>query len=465
MSMSVGESPTTRPTLSASLARGAELRRTLARRDHARFTPGERDPIAVLEEQHKTRLTHLVPVRVGRMMQSPFAYYRGSAAQMAVDLRGEARTDIRVVADGDAHVANFGLFASPERRLLFDLNDFDEASIAPWEWDVKRLGASVVLAGRDIGMPEDACSSAVVGAVRSYRETMRELYEMSALERFYYRVETEDLEQVAQAESRKVLEQAERKARKRTSDKVLRSITTKDVDGRLRIVDQPPIVEHLHLAADDEIPDLLQAYKDTAAVDIAVLLEQYELVDRALRIVGVGSVGTRCNILLLTGPAGEPLFLQVKEAQPSVLVTYGGMPQHSPGRRVVARATTGREGYRVVTGQRVMQAVSDRFLGWFEHDGRDFFVRQFRDMKGSIDLATLTAPALNGYSRLCGRLLARAHAQSPDGAVIRGYLAKGESFDTAIATWSHLYADQAEQDHAALVAAVASGRLQAAEGV
>ncbi len=465
LDMSIDDRPPSRPTLAESLARGAEARRTIGRKDHARFAPGERDPIAVLEEQHTTRLPHLVPVRVGRMMQSPFAYYRGSAAQMAADLKGEARTDILVVADGDAHVANFGLFASPERRLIFDLNDFDEANIAPWEWDVKRLGASVVLAGRDIGMPEDACAGAVVGAVAEYRETLRELYEMTALERFYYRVETEQLEQLARAEGRKVIEEAARKARKRTSDKVLRSITTKDVDGRLRIVDQPPIVEHVGAVSDEVVPDLLRSYKDTVNVDIAVLLEQYELVDRALRIVGVGSVGTRCHILLLVGPAGEPLFLQVKEAQPSVLVTYGGMPRRRPGGRVVAQAVTGVDGYRVVTGQRIMQAVSDRFLGWFEHAGHDFFVRQFRDMKGSIDLSTLTPQMLEGYSRLCGRLLARAHAQSPDGAVIRGYLAKGESFDTAIAAWSRLYADQAEKDHATLVAAVKAGRLDAAQGV
>lgn len=454
-----------RPTLEEQLARGAALRSTLRRRDHARFALPERDPVAVLEEQHTTRLPHLVPVRVGRMMQSPFAYYRGTAAQMAVDLAGDARTDVLVVADGDAHIANFGLFASPERRLIFDLNDFDEANIAPWEWDVKRLGASVVLAGRDIGMSEDSCLDAVAGAVRSYRETLRSLYEMDALERFYYRVETDQLEHIASGAGRKVLAEADRKARRRTSEKVLKAVTTTDVDGRLRILDQPPIVEHLKLVGPEVLPNLVRAYKDTVHQDIAVLLEQFAFTDGALRIVGVGSVGTRCHILLFVGPAGEPLFLQAKEAQPSVLVTYGGMPRGHTGRRVLAQPTSGREGWRVVTGQRVMQAVSDRFLGWLEYNGRDYYVRQFRDMKGSIDLATLTPSVLSGYARLCGRLLARAHAQSPDGAAIRGYLHTGESFDTAIATWSRLYADQSEKDHAALVAAVKSGRLEAHEGV
>lgn len=455
-----------RPTLAEQLARGAELRRTLRRRAHAELVLPERDIVAVLEEQHTTRLPHLVPVRVGRMMQSPFAYYRGTAAQMAVDLRDAPRTDVRVVADGDAHVANFGLFASPERRLIFDLNDFDEASIAPWEWDVKRLGASIVLAGRDIGMAEDACRDAVVAAVAEYRTSLIKLYEATALERFYYRVETSQLEElVRNDEGRKVLVDAERKARKRTSDKVLRSITTTDAAGELRIVDQPPIVQHLGLVGPEAMPGLVRAYRDTVHQDISVLLEQYQLVDGALRIVGVGSVGTRCHILLLVGPAGEPLFLQAKEAQPSVLVTYGGMPMTRAGTRVLAQPTSGREGWRVVTGQRVMQAVSDRFLGWLEHDGRDYYIRQFRDMKGSVDLATLQPATLHGYARLCGGLLARAHAQSPDGAVVRGYLDKGESFDTAVATWSRRYADQSEKDHATLVEAVRTGRLEAHEGV
>jgi uncharacterized protein (DUF2252 family) len=456
----------TRPTLAESMARGAELRRSLRRREHARLELPERDPVAVLEEQHTTRLPHLVPVRVGRMMQSAFAYYRGTAAQMAVDLRDGVRTGILVLADGDAHVANFGLFASPERRLIFDLNDFDEASPAPWEWDVKRLGASVVLAGRDIGMGEEACRDAVAASVRAYRETLITLFEMTALERFYYRVETAELERLAaQGEGRRVLEEAERKARKRTSDRLLRSVTSQDVDGRLRIVDQPPIVEHLGLVAAEVVPLLVRAYKDTVQQDVAVLLEQFDHVDGALRIVGVGSVGTRCHILLLVGPAGEPLVLQAKEAQPSVLVTYGGMPARAPGRRIVAQPAYGREGWRVVTAQRILQAVSDRFLGWFEHDHRDYYVRQFRDMKGSVDLSTLTPAVLAGYARLCGSLLARAHAQSPDCAVVRGYLDTGESFDAAVATWSRLYADQTEKDHAALVAAVRSGRLAATEGV
>ncbi len=462
--MSEARSPE-RPTLSELLARGEALRRTLRRRDHGRLDLGERDPIAVMEEQHTTRLADLVPVRVGRMMQSPFAYYRGSAAQMAADLRDEPRTDVFVVADGDAHVANFGLFASPERRLMFDLNDFDEANPAPWEWDVKRMGASIVLAGRDIGQTEDWCGDAVAASVGAYRDSLRALYGMTALERFYFGADAEEIQRVAAGPGRRVLAEAGKKARKRTSDAVLRKITTQDVDGRPRIADQPPIVQHPGLVDAAVVPDLLRAYKDTVSPDIAVLLEQYEMVDTALRVVGVGSVGTRCHIVLLIGPAGEPLFLQVKEAPPSVLVTYGGMPRQRVGRRVVAQPAYGREGFRVVAGQRVMQAASDRFLGWFEHNGRDFYVRQFRDMKGSIDLSSLTPDVLLGYSRLCGRLLARAHAQSPDGAVIRGYLADGERFDGAIATWSRLYADQAEKDHESLVAAVQSGRLEAAEGV
>jgi uncharacterized protein (DUF2252 family) len=462
----VSDTPTpARHTLSEQFALGAELRQSMRRRDHVRFEVCERDPIAVMEQQHATRVPELVPVRVGRMMQSPFACFRGSAAQMAADLKDAPRTGVIVVADGDAHVANFGLFASPERRVVFDLNDFDEANPAPWEWDVKRMGASIVLAGRDIGASEDSCRDIVVAAASAYRKTLKRLYGMTALERFYFRVETRDLERVAGEAGREVLAAAEKRAHRRTSDRALQTIPTQDVDGRMRIVDDPPLLRHAGLVASDTVPDLVRDYQRTAAVDIAVLLEQYELVDSALRVVGVGSVGTRCDIALLIGPAGEPLILQVKEAPQSVLVTYGGMPRQRAGRRVVAQPAHGREGFRVVAGQRVMQAVSDRFLGWFEHQGRDYYVRQFRDMKASIDLSTLTPDVLLGYARLCGGILARAHAQSPDGAVIRGYLGRGESFDGAIATWSRLYADQAEKDHAALVAAVGSGRLEAAEGV
>ncbi|WP_062311634.1 DUF2252 domain-containing protein [Demequina rhizosphaerae] len=455
-----------RPRLEEQLARGRALRRTLKRRDHAALELPDRDVIGLLEEQNATRMPEMVPIRVGRMMQSPFAFYRGTAAQMAHDLRDAPRTDVRVVACGDAHLANFGLYASPERRLMFDLNDFDEVDVAPWEWDVKRLGASIVLAGRDIGASEKACAAAVSEAVCAYRGGLEKLFAMTALERFYYRVEADRVEESTRGSAaRRLMRTAEKKARKRTSTRVLRSITTEGSGGDLRIVDDPPILRHLGLITPESTLRLMKVYRDTAAPDVVTLLEQFTVVDGAFRAVGVGSVGLRAHIALLVGPSGEPLFLQAKEARPSVLVSQGGMPLGRPEREPQPPAGLGREGWRVVTGQRIMQAVSDRFLGWFAHEGRDYYIRQFRDMKGAIDLESLTAASLTDYAAVCGALLARAHAQSPGAGTIRGYLADGTTFDEAIAAWSRRYADVAERDHAALVAAVRSGRLDAEEGV
>lgn len=449
-----------RPSLAEAFAHGRSLRARLPRSAHAQTAPRDRDPLAILVAQNATRLPHLVGMRMGRMAQSPFAYYRGSAAQMAADLWAEPHTDTLVLACGDAHVANFGLYASPERRLVFDLNDFDEAGPAPWEWDVKRLGASIVLAGRDIGMAEDACRQAVETAVRRYRVALAELFERSALDRFYASVEVAELHKRAAKGDRRTLRRAERKARRRTSDNVLTSITAHDVHGRPRIVDQPPIVEHVGATSPETARDLWRQYRHTANVDVSVLLEQFDLVDVAMRVVGVGSVGTRCHILLALGPADEPLFLQVKEAAPSALVTYGGMPP-TLGRNAVARTERGAEGQRVVIAQRVLQAVSDPFLGWLDHEGRHYYVRQFRDMKGSLDLEDVSADVLTRYGALCGGLLARAHAQSPDAAVVRGYVGSSDALDEAVARWSTSYADQAEADHAALVAGIRSGRIPA----
>ncbi len=456
---------TRRPTMTEARAHGKALRDRVARSAHASFRPLERDPVDVIEEQNASRLAQLVPIRMGRMAQSSFAFYRGSAGQMAADLKAAPRTDVLVVADGDAHVANFGIYASPERRMVFDLNDFDEAGPGPWEWDVKRLAASVVLAGRDIGMTEDACSEAVLGAVQEYRSGLGRLLDLTAVERYYFRVEVTELEELVRKPGRKLLKKATRKAERRTSDQVLDKITTEDVDGTPRIVEQPPIIQRLRSVTAQEAVDTWTEYRHNARVDVAALLEQFELVDGALRIVGVGSVGTRCHILLLIGPAGEPLVLQAKEAQRSVLVTHGGMPD-TLGRRIrVSWPAHGREGFRVVSAQRVLQAVSDPFLGWFSLGGRDYYMRQFRDMKGSIDLSTLTPQALTGYAKLCGSLLARGHAQSPDAPIVSGYLGSSDSFDQAIAAWAPHYADQAERDHAALVAAIADGRVAAESGV
>lgn len=451
--------------LDAQLQAGRELRRTIPRRDHAALHLPTRDPLALLESQHAGRVPELVPIRVGRMLQSPFTFYRGSAAQMAHDLKDAPRTDLMVAASGDAHLANFGYFASPERRLMFDLNDFDEVNIGPWEWDLKRLAASVILAGRDVGISEDACLDAAIGASRAYREALEMLYGLTALERYYFHVEAERLITGARnAKDRKVVRKAETKARRRSSDRILSAIATDGVGRDLRIVDQPPVLRHLGIASEEEIHDLVAAYRASVVPDVGILLEQYTLADAAFRVVGVGSVGLRAHVVLLVGPAGEPLVLQAKEAVASVLVSHGGMPFARSGRQALTPPATAREAWRVVTGQLIMQSVSDRFLGWFSFRGRDFYVRQFRDMKGSLDLSALTPSLLADYARLCAGLLARAHAQSPAGAQVHGYVRGGEPLDAAIGSWARAYADLTEADHALLTRAVRDGRLASEEG-
>ncbi|WP_026874788.1 DUF2252 domain-containing protein [Jiangella gansuensis] len=456
----------------ADRAAGKALRGTLPRSGHAVVAPPERDPVGILVEQHASRLAELVPVRVGRMLQSPFAYYRGTAAVMAHDLAAEPRTGVEVVSCGDAHISNFGLFASPERQLLFDLNDFDEAGSAPWEWDVKRLAASVYVGGRDIGMDENACEEATETAVRAYRDALRELYEMTALERYFYQVDVERLENLVSADSRSVLRKTAKKARGRTSEQVLAKIVTVESDGRPCIADQPPVTRHVNHATLDQLRVLFERYRATLRQDIALLLSQFDLVDFVLRVVGVGSVGTRCYVLMLVGPHGEPLFLQAKEAQASALSTYGGMPDMLPD-GVPDGDQPHTQGHRVVAGQRILQAQSDPFLGWItgwageaEHRPRvDYFWRQFRDMKGSVELSTLKPSQFSAYSALCAGMLARAHSQSAGGAAVRGYLGRSDSFDRAVAQWARGYADICEADYAALAAAVKSGCVPAEHGV
>ncbi|SEF16919.1 DUF2252 domain-containing protein [Jiangella alba] len=462
-------------TVQESRAAGKDLRATLARSAHAAATvaaPAERDPVAILVAQHASRLADLTPVRIGRMLQSPFAYYRGTAAVMAHDLAGGPHTGVEVVSCGDAHVSNFGLFASPERRLLFDLNDFDEAGNAPWEWDVKRLATSVYVGGRDLGMSEPACADATEAAVRGYREALLRLYELSALERYYYQVDADQLAGLTAAGNRAVVRKTVKKARSRTSEQVLAKIVTTEADGRRRIVDQPPITRHVDHATVEQLQLLFERYRATLRQDVALLLSQFRLDDYVLRVVGVGSVGTRCYVLMFTGPHDEPLFLQAKEAQPSVLATYGGLPDALPD-GVPANGEPHTQGHRVVAAQRILQAQSDPFLGWItgwageaaDRPRVDYYWRQFRDMKGSVDLAALTPSQFTEYGVLCGGLLARAHSQSPGGAVIRGYLGRSDAFDRAVARWSRSYADQCEADFAALDAAVTSGRVAAEHGI
>ncbi|MGJ7441745.1 DUF2252 domain-containing protein [Aquipuribacter sp. MA13-6] len=450
---------------------GRSLRGTLRRSDHAALRLPERDPVAVLEQQNADRLPDLVGVRIGRMLESPFAMYRGSAAVMAHDLTAGPDTGRRVVACGDAHVANFGLFASPERRLLFDLNDFDEAWTAPWEWDVKRLAGSVVVAGRDAGLPEAVGKEATGAAVRSYRETLRALASRSVVERFWFQVEADWLVERAKGDGRKLLQSHAARARRRTSEQVLGRLGVVDADGRTRIREDPPLTRRVPQVSHEDMAEHYARYRRSTRQDVQLLLSQMRPVDHVLRVVGVGSVGTRCLLLLCQGPSDEPLFLQVKQAQPSVLATYGKQPYDLP----IGRTTpgVGRDGRRVVAAQRVLQAQSDPFLGWSGVSadevpgGRalDFYWRQLRDMKGSVDTRGLSASLFQAYAGLCGTLLARAHAQSPACPVVAAYLGNAETFDDAVTRWAVAYADQVEADHAAVGAAVKAGRLPCETGV
>ena len=450
---------------------GRRLRKRLPRRQLAELVlPADRDPLGILEEQHASRLKDLVPVRVGRMLQSPFAFYRGTAAVMAADLRGAPTTDLEVVSCGDAHISNFGFFASPERALVFDLNDFDEGGVAPWEWDVRRLTASVHLSGRDIGLSEDACRDASFAAADAYRETLRNYCRLSTRERYYARVDTSSVARHFGEKGERTVRKAAKKARARTSERVLQRLTTFSVNGGIRIVDQPPLLRHVDHATLGEVTDLFTEYRATVREDIAFLLEQYRVVDFALRVVGVGSVGTRCYVVAVEGPTGDMLFLQVKEAPPSVLTTYGGRRSTIPGRPGL---TDFNQGHRVVAAQRILQANPDLFVGWMrgwagdsaDRYRVDYYWRQFRDMKGSIDPVTLDADQFRSYGALCAALLARAHGQSPASTAIVGYLGRSEQFAEATAGWSAAYADIAEADFEQLGRAVASGRLPAETGV
>jgi uncharacterized protein (DUF2252 family) len=437
--------------------RGRSARRVAPRGSHAVWVPApdRPDPVDLLEAQASDRIQELMPIRYSRMMASPFAFMRGSAIVMANDLASTPKTGIQVQLCGDAHLLNFGAYASPERTLLFDLNDFDETLPGPWEWDVKRLAASLVVAGRENGFDAADCRDPARASAASYRQRMAEFSQMGELEVWYSRVGEEDIRGLlSDAKNRKTtakkLSKTLRKARSRDSLQALSKLT-KVVDGRRMINDDPPLL--VRVADGDEIRvqvnAILESYKRTLQDDRRYLLDRYRFVDTARKVVGVGSVGTRAYVVLLEGrDENDPLFLQVKEAGSSVLENY------------VKSNTYEHHGHRVVAGQRLMQAASDIFLGWFRGtEGRDFYWRQLRDMKGSAQVERMSPDELVLYARLCGWALARAHARSGDRVSIATYLGKSERFDEAIADFAKEYADQTERDHAALCAAVKSGRV------
>ena len=459
-------------TVDERIARGKAARAESPRVDHAALTLSEdRDPIALLEEQTPSRVPELVPIRYGRMLASPFAFYRGGANIMAHDLTATPRAGLTVQLCGDAHLSNFGGFASAERTLVIDINDFDETLPGPFEWDVKRLAASFEIAGRDRGFSDADRRAAVLQSVRAYRETMRQFAAMRNLEVWYARLDAEAVVTQLRAESKK--KQAKRAskaiAKARTKDSMRAfSKLTRIVDGQPRIVSDPPLIVPISelvgsvdvTAIQSELLALYRSYRKTLQYDRRKLLEGFHFVDLARKVVGVGSVGTRAWIMLVLGrDEGDPLFLQVKEAQASVLEKHLGKSRFK------------NHGERVVTGQRMMQASSDIFLGWIHNpkglDGaaRDFYVRQLWDWKTSVDVEVMVPEGLVGWATVCGWTLARAHARSGDRIAIATYLGKGDVFDRAIADFAAEYANQNERDYAALVDAVRGGRIAVQEGV
>jgi uncharacterized protein (DUF2252 family) len=453
--------------------RGRAARAATPRSSHADWTPapGRRSPIDVLREQDATRVPDLVPVRYGRMLVSPFTFYRGAAALMADDLKGSPNTGIGVQLCGDAHLSNFGVFAAPDRRLVFDLNDFDETIPGPWEWDVKRLAASIEIAGRDRGFKRRDRRKAVLTTVQQYREAMREFAAKRHLDVWYARLDVDkvlaDLSGVITAEQIQAVRKTEAKALRKDNARAMAKFTER-VDGRTRIVNDPPLVIPIRaMLPDDDARDveteareLIRDYTRSLSPDRRRLVSSYRYVDMAHKVVGVGSVGNRAWIILLEGrDDGDPLVLQAKEAGPSVLE-----------RPLAAKSRFRNHGNRVVEGQRFMQAASDIFLGWqrvtgFDGNQRDFYVRQLWDGKGSAVVENMDAPSLGAYGRLCGWTLARAHARSGDRIAIAAYLGTSATFDEAVATFSEVYADQNEHDYAELRAAVGDGRIAAVSGV
>jgi uncharacterized protein (DUF2252 family) len=434
---------------------GKALREQTPRAAHGAWKPASdrRDPIDVLEASSMGRVPELIPIRYGRMLASPFAFLRGSAAVMAGDLAATPASGISVQACGDCHLSNFGLFATPERNLVFDLNDFDETLPAPWEWDIKRLAASFVVVGRESGITESRCQAVVRVLADAYRARLREFAAMHVLDAWYAHIDDEMLIATApDTAARQRREKIAAKARASVAEYLFPKISQL-VEGRRRIVDQPPLVFHPPKRSDEDerLDRLMSTYHDSLPQDRRKLFERYRFQDYAFKAVGVGSVGTHCYILLYLADDDDPLLLQIKEARPSVLEPYAGKGQFD------------HQGQRIVIGQRLTQAASDIFLGWTTGpiDCKHYYIRQLRDMKFSIPLVNLEPKGLSNYAAICGWALARAHAKGGDAAMMSGYLGQSDAFDQALAKFALAYADQTERDHAALVKAVKSGRVQA----
>ncbi len=439
------------------IAAGKTLRESVPHQSHAGWKPpaNRRDPMEILKESNQDRMAELVPIRYGRMLPSPFTFLRGSAGLMAADLATTPTTGLRVQACGDCHLLNFGLFATPERNLIFDINDFDETLPAPWEWDVKRLAVSFAVAVRDIKLGDKPAQATAVECVRAYRERLRDFSKMSPLDVWYDRLDAKTIIDMAPgAKIKELRKEIIAKARQRISDYLYPQIS-EEVAGRRRLIDQPPALFHVTKEREPEhqtiVQEALDQYRLSLPDERRVLFDRYALEDIVVKAVGIGSVGTMCFVGLFFSAENHPLLLQFKQACPSVLEPYAGKSQYE------------NHGQRVVVGQRLVQSASDIFLGWTRgRHGRDFFIRQLRDMKMSARIEEgASAKQAMLYAELCGRTLAHAHAKSGDAALISGYLGKSDDFDQAIGQFAVAYADQNEKDHAALVAAVKAGQIEA----
>ena len=444
------------PSRAELLAAGRSLRARCSRKSHAAWTPpaDRADPVELLEESSRGRIPELLPIRYGRMMQSPFSFFRGAAAVMAADLARTPVTGLRVQACGDCHLLNFGGFATPERRLIFDINDFDETLPGPWEWDVKRLAASFAIACAHNGFGKASGRDAAQTCARSYRERLAEFAQMPALEVWYARIDVKALlPQIMDQAARKRVQRQLAKTQAHTLAEDFPKLV-EEVDGQPTIKDHPPLVYHWsgrgNEAFEAQVVEAFEGYRNTLQDDRPALVDRYQIKDIALKVVGVGSVGTWCGVALLMAGEADPLFLEVKEARASVLEPFAGKSAYA------------NRGQRVVNGQRLMQSASDLFLGWTQiDDGRHFYVRQLRDMKIKPMVEIFSPSLMEQYAALCGWALARAHARSGDAATLSGYLGKSDSFDTALASFALAYADQNEHDHDALRKAVRQGRVEA----
>jgi len=454
----IGKQPAkSRPSLAELRALGKALRETCPRSSHAVWkAPANRpDPLRLLEQSNQGRITSLIPIRNGRMVRTPFTFYRGAALNMAADLAGTPVTGLRVQACGDCHLQNIGAYATPERRLVFDINDLDETLPAPWEWDVKRLAASFVLASRDNGLSRGDARDAALACVRAYRQRMAQYSGMTALEIWYASIDIEKLIsgiEDAQTRRRDLKRLATIRASNASEHHFPRLSTRAGQAPTIR--DNPPLIYHPRAEGNDSLEVLareaLAGYRKSLPDDRRALLDRFDLADVALKVVGVGSVGTRCIVALMTAGEKDRLFLQMKEAGPSVLEAYAG------------RSTYPNHGQRVVNGYRLMQSASDILLGWMKtRHGRHFYVRQLRDMKIGAPVERFGAGKMVEYAELCGWALARAHARSGASAQISAYLGDSDAFDTAVAAFAQAYADQTERDHAVFKQAVRAGHLKA----